>query len=45
LVMYKGESGGRIYAAGISFILSGLWVAFLHHNFRFVHGQSKYWYV
>ncbi|CAN0901477.1 Putative ABC transporter B family member 8 [Linum grandiflorum] len=24
LVMYKGESGGRIYAAGISFILSGL---------------------
>lgn len=26
LVMYKGESGGRIYAAGISFILSGLYV-------------------
>ncbi|KAF3947034.1 hypothetical protein ACB098_01G173600 [Castanea mollissima] len=24
LVMYKGESGGRIYAAGVSFILSGL---------------------
>ncbi|KAF8407097.1 hypothetical protein HHK36_006222 [Tetracentron sinense] len=24
LVMYKGESGGRIYAAGITFILSGL---------------------
>ncbi|KAF6157228.1 hypothetical protein GIB67_041689 [Kingdonia uniflora] len=24
LVMYKGESGGRIYAAGISYILSGL---------------------
>lgn len=24
LVMYKGESGGRIYAAGISFIMSGL---------------------
>ncbi|KAJ8644878.1 hypothetical protein MRB53_006626 [Persea americana] len=24
LVMYKGESGGRIYAAGISFILAGL---------------------
>ncbi|KAF5748546.1 putative ABC transporter B family member 8 [Tripterygium wilfordii] len=24
LVMYKGETGGRIYAAGISFILSGL---------------------
>ncbi|XP_050218583.1 putative ABC transporter B family member 8 [Mercurialis annua] len=24
LVMYKGESGGRIYAAGISFILGGL---------------------
>ncbi|KAI4376581.1 hypothetical protein MLD38_014327 [Melastoma candidum] len=24
LVMFKGESGGRIYAAGISFILSGL---------------------
>ncbi|OVA12498.1 ABC transporter [Macleaya cordata] len=24
LVMYKGESGGRIYAAGISFVLSGL---------------------
>ena len=28
LVMYKGESGGRIYAAGVSFILSGLYVAF-----------------
>lgn len=26
LVMYKGESGGRIYAAGITFILSGLYV-------------------
>lgn len=26
LVMYKGESGGRIYAAGISFILGGLYV-------------------
>ncbi|KAL5768743.1 hypothetical protein ACOSQ2_015526 [Xanthoceras sorbifolium] len=24
LVMYKGENGGRIYAAGISFILAGL---------------------
>ncbi|XP_043718627.1 putative ABC transporter B family member 8 [Telopea speciosissima] len=24
LVMYKGESGGRIYAAGISFIMGGL---------------------
>ncbi|KAF8393446.1 hypothetical protein HHK36_021690 [Tetracentron sinense] len=24
LVMYKGESGGRIYAAGIAFVLSGL---------------------
>ncbi|KAJ8768722.1 hypothetical protein K2173_023626 [Erythroxylum novogranatense] len=24
LVLYKGESGGRIYAAGISFILGGL---------------------
>ncbi|CAL0322156.1 unnamed protein product [Lupinus luteus] len=24
LVMYKGESGGKIYAAGISFIMSGL---------------------
>ncbi|KAL5697734.1 ABC-type xenobiotic transporter [Ranunculus cassubicifolius] len=24
LVMYQGESGGRIYAAGITFILSGL---------------------
>ncbi|KAK4754989.1 hypothetical protein SAY87_008746 [Trapa incisa] len=24
LVMYKGESGGRIYAAGVSFILCGL---------------------
>ena len=24
LVMYKGESGGRIYAAGICFIMSGL---------------------
>ncbi|XP_054787002.1 putative ABC transporter B family member 8 isoform X2 [Prosopis cineraria] len=24
LVMFKGESGGRIYAAGISFIMSGL---------------------
>lgn len=24
LVMYKGESGGRIYAAGLSFVLSGL---------------------
>ncbi|XP_021276536.1 putative ABC transporter B family member 8 [Herrania umbratica] len=24
LVMYKGESGGRIYAAGVSFILGGL---------------------
>ncbi|KAF5742999.1 putative ABC transporter B family member 8 [Tripterygium wilfordii] len=24
LVMYKGETGGRIYAAGISFILGGL---------------------
>lgn len=28
LVMYKGESGGRIYAAGISFILSGLYVIY-----------------
>lgn len=27
LVMFKGESGGRIYAAGVSFILSGLYVA------------------
>ena len=26
LVMYKGESGGRIYAAGICFIMSGLYV-------------------
>ena len=26
LVMYRGESGGRIYAAGISFVLSGLYV-------------------
>ncbi|KAI7736863.1 hypothetical protein M8C21_014404 [Ambrosia artemisiifolia] len=24
LVMYKGESGGRVYAAGLSFILGGL---------------------
>ncbi|XP_068643273.1 putative ABC transporter B family member 8 [Aristolochia californica] len=24
LVMYKGESGGRVYAAGISFILGGI---------------------
>ncbi|KAK4415580.1 putative ABC transporter B family member 8 [Sesamum alatum] len=24
LVMYKGESGGRIYAAGVSFVLGGL---------------------
>ncbi|XWS17332.1 hypothetical protein CRYUN_Cryun33cG0058300 [Craigia yunnanensis] len=24
LVMYKGESGGRVYAAGVSFILGGL---------------------
>lgn len=24
LVMYKGESGGRVYAAGVSFILCGL---------------------
>ncbi|GLT48513.1 hypothetical protein SLA2020_221340 [Shorea laevis] len=24
LVMYKGESGGRVYAAGISFVLGGL---------------------
>lgn len=24
LIMYKGESGGRIYAAGISFVLGGL---------------------
>lgn len=30
LVMYKGESGGRIYAAGISFILSGLYVSVFH---------------
>lgn len=30
LVMYKGESGGRIYAAGISFILSGLYVLVFH---------------
>lgn len=29
LVMYKGESGGRIYAAGISFVLSGLYVLYL----------------
>ena len=28
LVMYKGESGGRIYAASISFILGGLYVFF-----------------
>lgn len=28
LVMYKSESGGRIYAAGISFILSGLYVLY-----------------
>lgn len=26
LVMFKGETGGKIYAAGISFILSGLYV-------------------
>ncbi|KAI3443715.1 hypothetical protein Pfo_000380 [Paulownia fortunei] len=25
LVMYKGESGGRIYAAGVSFVLGGLY--------------------
>lgn len=31
LAMYKGESGGRIYAAGISFILGGLYV----HAFSF----------
>lgn len=30
LVMYKGESGGRIYAAGISFILGGLYVVSFH---------------
>ncbi|KAI3443719.1 hypothetical protein Pfo_000384 [Paulownia fortunei] len=24
LIMYKGESGGRIYAAGVSFVLGGL---------------------
>lgn len=24
LILYKGESGGRIYAAGISFVLGGL---------------------
>lgn len=29
LVMYKGESGGRIYAGGISFILAGLYVALI----------------
>lgn len=28
LVMYNGESGGRIYAAAISFVLSGLYVSF-----------------
>lgn len=28
LVMYRGESGGRIYAAGISFILAGLYVVY-----------------
>lgn len=31
LVMYKGESGGRIYAAGISFVLSGLYVLHPSH--------------
>lgn len=31
LVMYKGESGGRIYAAGISFILAGLYVLFSYY--------------
>lgn len=30
LVMYKGESGGRIYAAGITFVLSGLYVVSFH---------------
>lgn len=30
LVMYKGESGGKIYAAGISFILAGLYVSIYH---------------
>ncbi|KAK6941458.1 ABC transporter type 1, transmembrane domain [Dillenia turbinata] len=30
LVMYKGESGGRIYAASISFILGGLYVSYSH---------------
>lgn len=34
LVMYRGESGGRIYAAGISFVLSGLYV--LPHLMDFV---------
>lgn len=29
LVMYKGESGGKIYAAGISFVLGGLYVVSL----------------
>lgn len=30
LVMYHGESGGRIYAAGISFVMGGLYVVFLY---------------
>ncbi|KAJ6435450.1 hypothetical protein OIU84_000602 [Salix udensis] len=39
LVMYKGESGGRIYAAGISFILSGLWTFKLCPKLIKVRGQ------
>ena len=38
LIMYKGESGGRIYAAGISFILSGLYVASCS-NFSLMHAS------
>ncbi|KAF6168868.1 hypothetical protein GIB67_038365 [Kingdonia uniflora] len=35
LVMYKGESGGRIYAAGISFILSGLSLGMAHPDIKY----------
>lgn len=40
LVMYKGESGGRTYAAGICFILGGLYVTSLHHIFLIIFLSS-----
>lgn len=43
LIMYKGESGGRIYAAAVSFVLGGLYVAssYITRNIYFSDNSSK----